>query len=66
MTDGLLTTEAAAEYLGLGKSTLNLWRSIGTGPKFIRLGDKPQSKVAYRKEDLDAWIATHVETPTDK
>jgi predicted DNA-binding transcriptional regulator AlpA len=64
MNENLLTTEDAATYLGLGKSTLDLWRTKKTGPKFVRLGDTDKSKVGYRREDLDRWLAEHVEDPT--
>jgi len=64
MNENLLTTEDAATYLGLGKSTLDLWRTKNTGPRFVRLGDTDKSKVAYRREDLDKWLTEHVEDPT--
>ena len=62
--DSLLTTAEAAEYLGLGKRTLEDWRirpSRGrTGemdfepPAFVRVGRR---NVRYRRSDLDAWLA---------
>ena len=48
----LLTPLETGEYLGISKKTLANWRSKGTSPKFIKLGNK----VFYLKEDLDAWI----------
>jgi predicted site-specific integrase-resolvase len=49
----LLTVEAAAEYLGLGITTLNKWRVSGAGPVFIKMG----SRVAYARADLERFIA---------
>ena len=64
MNEDLMNTEDAATYLSLGKSTLDIWRGKGTGPRYVRLGDTEHSKVAYRREDLDRWLAEHVEDPT--
>ncbi len=64
MNEDLMLIEEAAAYLKLSKSTLDQWRSNKTGPRFIRLGDTDRSKVAYRREDLDRWVAEHIEEPT--
>lgn len=53
----LLTTAQAAEHLGLRPQTLRKWRVTGDGPQYIRLGDSPRARVAYRREDLDRWLA---------
>lgn len=45
--------DMAARYTGLTISTLNKMRCRGDGPKFIRLAP---NRVAYLREDLDAWI----------
>lgn len=47
-----LNTTDAAEYLGLAVSTLETWRSKGTGPHFIKCG----AKVWYLVADLDAYM----------
>ena len=49
----------AAEYLGIGVSTLGIHRMNGTGPAFIKWGN---SNVRYDIEVLDAWMAQHVVT----
>jgi predicted DNA-binding transcriptional regulator AlpA len=51
----VLSTDRAAARLGLGRSTLEKWRLLGVGPKFIRLGTR---RVGYEKNDLDDWIAS--------
>ena len=52
-TDMLVNVKAAAEMLGFAVSTLNNWRSMGTGPPFRKLG----RTVRYRVGDLLAWGA---------
>lgn len=49
-----MNTHDAAGYIGLGKSTLDKWRSQRSdGPRFMKLG----RRVVYRVEDLDNWVA---------
>lgn len=50
---GALSTPVAAEYLGLSPATLETLRCRGGGPPFVKLG----RRVAYRREDLEAWLA---------
>ena len=58
-----LRTPGAAEYLGVGQSTLERMRSSGTGPKFRRLGTKI---VTYAVADLDAWASEQVLSSTSE
>lgn len=46
-----LTTPQAADYLGLSRYTLEVWRSRGDGPQYLKLG----RSVRYRVDDLDAF-----------
>jgi hypothetical protein len=48
----LLTPVEAAAFLRRCKHTLAIWRVHGTGPRFVKIG----SKVAYRRQDLEAFI----------
>ncbi len=48
-----IRTPAAAEYLGLSKSTLDKLRCFGGGPAYLKLG----RAVVYATADLDAWMA---------
>lgn len=48
----LLDAMKAAEWTGLSTSTLAKLRLSGNGPTYIKLG----RRVAYKPEDLDAWI----------
>ncbi len=48
----LLTTSEAAIYLKVSPRTLDNWRSLGTGPQFIKVG----ALVRYRHEDIEAYL----------
>ncbi len=50
-----LDTVEAAQYIGLGKSTLDKLRVVGGGPAFIKVG----ARVVYDPADLDAWLSKH-------
>lgn len=61
--NALLTTKQAAEYLGLGVSTLERHRCFGTGPRFLKLSNG--KTVRYRREDLEAWCVPLHSTSED-
>jgi len=54
MTTDILNTREAADYVRLGKPTMERFRISGEGPVFVKLG----GAVRYRKADLDSWIET--------
>lgn len=58
-----LRTPDAANYLGVGQSTLERKRVDGTGPQFRRLGGKI---ITYAVEDLDAWASKQVFSSTSE
>jgi len=55
----ILTIDEAAAYLAIPKATLYTWRTrrAGFGPRAVKFG----SCLRYRRSDLDAWIADHLE-----
>jgi excisionase family DNA binding protein len=53
-----LTTKQAAALLGLGASTLELWRAEGKGPNFHKLPGAGGA-VRYSARELEAWLAAH-------
>lgn len=57
-----LDTAEAANYLSLGKSTLEKFRIVGGGPKVIKIG----KRVIYDPDDLDAWLEQHKQASTPK
>lgn len=56
----ILTIGQAADYLTIPKATLYTWRTrrVGFGPRAVKLG----GCLRYRRSDLDAWVAEHVES----
>ena len=52
--DAVLRATQAAEYLGLKPRTLANWRSLRTGPEFIKIGSHA---IGYRKSALEKFLA---------
>ena len=54
-----LTIDQAAVYLSIPKATLYTWRTrrAGFGPPAVKIG----GCLRYRRSDLEAWVADHVE-----
>src|SRR5215469_10631304 len=61
MSQRVRRTPAAAEYIGLKPSTLEKWRLLGKGPRFIKIGSR---SVGYTEADLDAFIEADRRTST--
>jgi excisionase family DNA binding protein len=57
--ESLMTTREAAQYLGLAKITLDIWRSQGKPPVYVKI----HRSVRYRREDLDNFIMSRRVTP---
>ena len=60
MTIEVLTTIEAAQYVRLGKATLERFRLTGEGPAYCKLG----GAVRYRRCDLDEWLKTRLISST--
>jgi hypothetical protein len=52
----LLTPRQVALLLKIHPETLEQWRGRRVGPPWIKLGDKPQSPIRYRKEDIEKFL----------
>ena len=50
------TQEQLAQRWHLSPRTLEQWRWLGKGPKFLKIG----ARVLYREEDVEAWEAAQV------
>lgn len=50
--DSLMDENYVAQLTGLSLSSIRRYRTLGTGPVFIKLG----SAVRYRKSDVAKWI----------
>ena len=58
LNNRLMDQKTAATYLGTTVGSLNVWRATGKHKiPYVRWGHN----IRYRKEDLDAWIAEHLE-----
>jgi len=56
-----LSTQEAADYLGLGKSTLDKYRVLRSdGPPYFKVG----ARILYEISDLEMWISRHRRTST--
>ena len=51
-----ITQEQLAVRWHLSPRTLEQWRWLGKGPKFLKIG----ARVLYREQDVDAWEAEQV------
>lgn len=54
-TRAALPTPEAGLYIGIARSTLKKWRTVGVGPPYVRVG----SKILYMVEDLDDFLRAH-------
>lgn len=48
----LLCEKEAARLLGLSHRTLQDWRQIGRGPRYLKMGHR----IRYRVADLEGWM----------
>lgn len=54
----LLTNVEAAAMLGLQPTTLEIWRTRGKGPKFVKLGFSKQAPIRYNQDEILSWLET--------
>ncbi len=59
MPEPLRSPQEVAEYYGVPLATVYKWNSVGTGPRYIRVG----RHVRYRQSDIDAWLDSHAVDP---
>ncbi len=62
MKGQFLTTEQAAQFLGLRPNTLEIWRYRGTGPRFIKCG----RAVRYRLTDIESYVEAQTRQSTSQ
>lgn len=55
--DPLLKEDRAAELLDVAVKTLQNWRILGTGPRYVKLGPGLRAPVRYRRSALAAYLA---------
>jgi predicted DNA-binding transcriptional regulator AlpA len=59
-TQVIMLEEAAANHLGVSVRTMQNWRQVGGGPRYVKLG----RAVRYRMSDLDDFINSRVREST--
>lgn len=57
-----LNTKEAADFLDLKQNTLEVWRTLGKGPKFLKIG----RAVRYRVQDLEEYIDKNIWSSTSE
>lgn len=64
MTDlpKLLNSREAAPCVGVAEKTLNNWRVLGLGPKFIRAG----GRIVYDPSDIEEWKSAQRRSSTSE
>ena len=53
MARELLTIPQVCDELQVARSTLDLWRRLGTAPRFIRL---PNNSLRCDRADFELWL----------
>lgn len=52
----LLTNEEAAALLGIKPNTLEIWRTKGKGPEFVKLGETKSAPIRYLRPKIFEWL----------
>lgn len=52
----LLTNEEAASLLGIRPNTLEIWRTKGKGPEFVKMGKQKQAPIRYLRQKIITWL----------
>ena len=53
ISDTILTTKQAADFLKVAERTMKRWRLVGDGPTFLRYGER---MIRYKKAALEAFL----------
>ena len=56
----LLTVDQAAGWLSVSKYTMRDWRNVGTGRRWLRLGQL----IRYDPADVRDWLDQQAQAPT--
>lgn len=57
----LMTEQEAADWLGYERQTLQMWRSVGKGPAYLKLRT---GAIRYTQTDLQTWAFEHRVDPS--
>jgi predicted DNA-binding transcriptional regulator AlpA len=53
----ILKERETAEFIGVSKASLRIWRVRGEGPRHFRAGQK---LIRYRRGDVEFWIRSRL------
>jgi hypothetical protein len=56
LSPDLLTNEEAAALLGIKPNTLEIWRTKGKGPEFVKLGHTKSAPIRYLRAKIFEWL----------
>lgn len=56
LSPDLLTNEEAAALLGIKPNTLEIWRTKGKGPEFVKLGHTKSAPIRYLRTKIFEWL----------
>lgn len=63
----LLSNAEAAQRIGVQPNTLEIWRTRGKGPQFIKLDPNSlRSPIRYRESDIETWLEVRTCTNTSQ
>jgi hypothetical protein len=62
MSEQHLTQEQAAVIIGVKPTTLSMWRHLGRGPVYLKIG----RSAFYRPADIEAWLDEQAVVPIPK
>lgn len=54
----LLTAREVAAILKVTVYTLENWRGLRSGPKYLKLGEGIRAPVRYKRSDVDAYLTS--------
>ena len=58
----LLSSKEAAALIGFAEHTLRVWRSRGTGPAYIKVGN---GRVKYSRDAIQEWLDANTRGGSD-
>lgn len=53
--EDMFTPKEFAALINVPLATIQFWRAMGKGPRYVKLGNSEQSRVRYRMSDIVEW-----------
>jgi len=60
----LMTSRELANVLQISQQLVEDMRARGEGPKFMKIGERMNSPVRYRRDDVREWIESRIQIAT--